>query len=275
MKKITAYLLGIACFGALFFVQNTVYALNVPLKRIVFDNNYTSETLDIENTSDHEQVYSAHFLHYEMRENKGLHQISKDKPVENVRWADDLIDFTPKELIVPPKSSRKLKLFLKFGPYIKEGEYRTHIQIKEMTSDKENKEDVKGAHLKMKPGVVMPVFIRWGDLKASVEIVKAQFVKSDEEDKPDRMNVTLKREGTRSIYGDFEVFCTASAERFLVKKARGFAMYTENEQRDMSFKLKIKKDQEEACGSMIIKYVSRLGDVSFKGQTMALAQVSF
>lgn len=249
--SVLALILALAAF------QGIAFALHVPFKRIVFDRTHQSDTLTVINDTKEAQNYVLGFLRYRMQETGSLQKISTEESVKNVRWADDFIRIDPEKFTLAPGASRVVRIFLDPAVKLQYGEYRSHLQVRTQTvPDKTSKKT--GMNLTMEGGIVMPVFIRQGDLNVSAEITNVKLVRQEGGGSA-KAHVTLKRGGNMSLYGDFLFSCLSEKKKTVIKRATGIAVYTEVGQRNLSFNLDLPADAGRACPYMQVSYQMRDG----------------
>ncbi len=263
----------IAIISAPVFQAATANAMDVSHRRIIFEAEKKSETLLIKNTSNEDQTYSLGWQHYKMREVKGLERIEPEKDTKEIPWADSMLTVEPERLTVKPGEQGEVRLTVKNIETAAQGEYRTHLWVRAervaAAADAEVKE--KGTRLSMFPAISLPVFIRIGEMTAAAEIADLNRVLK--EGGGEKLEMTLKRQGNSSVFGDFEFICLDGEKETMVKQVGGIAVYPEVSQRKLSFALNVPETMKDACKSLRVDYKSRPDDRFFKGALISSAKV--
>ena len=232
--------------------SNNAYALHVPFKRIVFDAAHPSDVLTVINDTDEEKIYVLDWLHYRMEETGGLKKILKEEKGEGILWAEDMIRFETSRFTLPPRASREVRLFWEPPAELKSGEYRAHLQIRTQTLPAQGKHKNQ-MRLTMEGGIVMPVFVRQGAVHASAEISNVKLTRKEEK-KIVQMQLTLKRNGNMSLYGEFLFACLSGEKKTVIKRISGIAVYTEVSQRNLNFNIDLPEDAGRICPYMQASY---------------------
>jgi len=83
----------------------------------------------------------------------------------------------------------------------------------------------------------------------------------------------LKREGTKSIFGDLNMVCiNKNGEDLLIRQARGLAVYTEVNHRNLSYDLSPPEGFTGDCSHIFVQFVSADKDET-TGQVLAEASI--
>lgn len=261
------------------------HALRLSMKRIVLDDKKKAETITIINDSAVEQTYRMGLRHYTFSDTGNFMAIEDDE-LENypdIQWADDYLSYAPRRITVPAGGSQQVRLFAKVPRGAADGEYRSHMWITTEAKPKEFKEknsdkgkEGSSVRLVMQPGVSLPVIIRKGPLESQVEISNASLAKGEgKEANTLVVNFDVKREGSQSVYGGFDITCLAGDEDFVAKKVRGYSLYRETKQRSFKFALEIPEGKSVSdCAKVRIEYKSDSDNKSQNGHVMATAEVA-
>lgn len=258
MKHKIAFLLFLIV--GVFVLSESVQALRITLKRVVFEGPKRAEMLTIINSSDKEETYRLGWRHFRMTADKSLVAVPDDQLTPDIKPVVDMIRFAPRRFTVPPRSSQRIRMMLRMPADLPDGEYRSHFWVRPEADVEvlrlEAEKDVKakgakgGVSLTMLAGVTMPIIVRKGDLEASVSI---QNLQASESSGFVTVSFSLIREGNKSVYGDLEYICNAGAGEYLLKRTKGIAVYTELNQRN--FNLRIEKNPDNpGCNSLAITY---------------------
>ena len=249
-------------------------ALRLSMKRIIFEGPVRSDVITIMNNTAKEQTYRLGWRHYRMDETRSLVAVpEEDLPsITDIKWADDMIRFAPRRVTVAAGGSQQIRILLRRPRDLASGEYRSHLwsitEVEAAKFDADASADKQSVRLTMQPAITMPVFVRVGDLSASARITGATLSRAEG---GASVGFTLHREGTRSLYGDLNVICTAGSQEYVASEVRGIAVYTEVQKRIFDYEIKIPAERANDCRRVRIEYVADNDDSQYGGQTMASA----
>jgi hypothetical protein len=116
----------------------------------------------------------------------------------------------------------------------------------------------------MLTGITLPVIVRAGNLSATGAITEARAVRSNGGIKVD---LTLTRDGNRSLYGDFDFTCGGQ----VAHQVRGIAVYTEVSKRHLDFNIKAPPPN---CNTLDITYKAPEDDSQYHGGAIAQTSVT-
>ena len=256
----------LALLGLIIF-HHAAHALHVPYKRIVFDDTRSTDTLTVVNDSATPQTYAMGWTRYRMGGERGaLQRIPDNENIEGVRWADAMISFEPQGFTLPPGGKQEVRLTLAPQAALEDGEYRAHVLISTTTAIPAEEMKQATAAGYMTSNISLPLFVHRGHLTAEAQMSDVTKTKTA---KGDGLQLTLKRTGNTSLYGDVSFTCTGGTEALLLKTVRGIAVYTEVDERRMHVRLDVPEARREDCNSMYIEYKSRPEDALFHGKTLA------
>ena len=269
--KIIAFALICATFSVL--GARDASAVRVSMKRIIFEGSTRSEVLTIINNTGETQTYRLGWRKYKMDERNSLKAVPEGQDDGSVLWADKMLRFAPRRVTIAPGSSQQIRLLLRRPADIQETEYRSHLWI--VTETKPDRFDIETQNgdqnikLAVQPAISLPVFVRHGSLDAEASIDDAKLARSA---RGLKVSFTLNRQGSSSIYGDFDFVCKDGNKDVVLRQVRGISVYTEIDKRYMDFDIPLNDGQ--ACSNVGIEYRSDPSDPKHKGATLATAFAS-
>lgn len=184
MKKlITTSLLALLSFNS--FANS---AMIFPQRAILNESN-KSASFKVINPLDKKTTYSISLVD-RVQDNSGSTTL-----VENYdQSAKDFLRYTPRKKVTLDKNGKKpIRIKLSNFGALKDGEYRSYLNI----VTKPNSPLQEGYSVQMRTGIQLPIIIRKGDLNAKLTLSSTPT--------SDKINVTLHREGNRSIHGDITI----------------------------------------------------------------------
>jgi len=215
--------------------------LMVTPQRVIFEGRIRTQFITLVNKGKSTQTYRLFFTEKRMTEAGLLIGIDAS---ENGLFASPLVRFSPRQVTLDPGQSQKVILLLRPHSQLTSGEYRSHLVFQVVPETGGHKLEVAngeggGLGVQLTPliGASIPVIVRRGDLTTKVEIAKANLEKGQDHS-PAMLNLTFRRIGNRSVYGDIEVqFIPNGGQVSTVGFVKGMAIYTNLEKRTITFPL--------------------------------------
>lgn len=246
-------------------------AVRISMKRVIFGDGKKSETITIINNTTEEKTYRLGWRKYVMDEKKSLRAVDGEIVQETFfDWADNMVRYAPRRVKVAPGASQQIRLLFRRPANLEEKEYRSHLWIVTETKPEDFKKDSSATSghsvkLAVQPAISLPIFVRNGDLTASASISEEALKQIS----ADKLNVSfvLNREGSRSLYGDFDFICTEN--QLVIHQVRGVSVYTEINKRYLDFDIPLETAEEKSCKGVSILYKSDPDDPDFKGKLLA------
>jgi hypothetical protein len=143
-----------------------------------------------------------------MQENGQL--METEKPAKGEYFASDVIQYSPRQVTLPPRGTQKIRLMSRLRANADDGEYRSHILIQQVqkagaaTSAKgPDTKDGLGVNITAIFGMSMPIILRKGNLSAQATLKDPEIVKIGEDT---FVKLSIERQGTKSFMGTANVF---------------------------------------------------------------------
>lgn len=227
--------------------------------RLVFEDRDRSEELVLLNRGSEPVTYRISVIHMHMTEDGRLQRI--DEPTEDMKVADDLMRYAPRQVLLEPGVSQRVRVMLRKPPDLAEGEYRSHLLFQAVPTsapDEEPDLDEEGQlalQLNVISGLSIAAIVRHGQLSAHASIEDLEFVEASD-DAPAHVAFALARDGNRSVYGDIDVSFIPenSDEPVPVARRNGTAVYTPNESRKVRLGVELPDDVEVEGGRFVVNY---------------------
>lgn len=196
--------------------------------RLVFDGTTRTAQVDVINSGTETMTYRISVIRRRMTDTGDF--VTVDEPVAGERFADEMIRYSPRQVVLPPGGAQAVRLQIRKPAGLEDGEYRAHLLFQALPpAESRAAADVPAAESKDLEirlhavySVSIPVIVRHGTTAAEVAI-------RDVAVRDDAVTFTLARTGTRSVYGDLVVSLRGArgAER-VIARANGVAVYTPN-----------------------------------------------
>jgi hypothetical protein len=161
-------------------------------------------------------------------------------------YSDPMVRFSPREVTLPPGQPQVVRLMLRKKSGLEEGEYRSHMLFQALPDPAATSieslagQDSKNLQIQLIPvvGVSIPIIVRHGNLQASASLNNLKILPPEKAKGQSRLSLSIKREGNRSVYGDFKVtYHSPNGKSVVVSQANGVAIYTPNSQRNLVLNL--------------------------------------
>lgn len=175
-------------------------ALMVAPTRVVFEGNKRTAAVNVTNTGTETATYRIMFVQRRMREDGSFEPI--DTPAPGERFADQLVYFAPRMVVLPPGGQQTVRLQLRKPAGLGPGEYRSHLLFQAVPAGAAGNDIEELAS---------------GGAGADGPARRA----------PRALSMRIARSGNRSVYGDVTVSLVAADGREqIVGSINGIAVYT-------------------------------------------------
>lgn len=230
--------------------------------RIIFEGRDRTAEVILINQSEKTHSYSLQFINLRMTESGEMQQISLQEPGDF--FADSMIRFTPRRVILEPKKSQVVRLQLRKPAGLAPGEYRSHLVFQVVPStDKDEglenpqplEEKTLGIQLIAIYGVSIPIIVREGLTSAKVALSNIEVIHSPENAAP-LIRFGLERTGNQSVYGNIEAeYVQQGRTAIIVGKIKGIAVYTPNAKRIVTLPLKLPDGVSLKGGTLRVRFL--------------------
>ncbi len=232
-------------------------ALQVLPTRVVMDKQKSAEVTLVNKGTD---AGTYRILLRNIRTDDDGKFIPVETPNADELFADKMIRFSPRRVTVEPGNFQKIRVMLKKSKGLPDGEYRTHMVFQSLPQvSGSDLEEVEGEELAVSVDPVIeisiPIIVRVGKLDINLEIDSPAVIE-------DVVTFDIKRQGTRSTYGDIEVLINSGNKKGQrVSFAKGMSVYYPNNIRHIRLPISV-PDGVGASDQLLIKYTE---DTKFGG----------
>jgi hypothetical protein len=228
-------------------------------RRVVFEGSKRYEELNLANTGRDTARYVISLMHVRMKENGGFEEIQQPDSGEN--FADKFVRFFPHSVMLGPDESQVVKIQLTKTNELTPGEYRSHIYFRAIPStpplgEKQPVQDTT-ISIRLVPvfGISIPVIIRVGESTTKVSLSDLSLERT--EDQIPVLNLTFRRTGNMSVYGDLKVdFVPVQGKVIQVGEIKGIAVYTPGSTRKIKITLATPAGVDYKKGKLHVTYSS-------------------
>jgi hypothetical protein len=199
--------------------------------RLTFEGSVRTAQIQLFNRGTKEATYRISIIRMRMDEKGGMQKVTEPLPGE--RFADELIRFSPRQVVIPPGGTQTVRVQLRKPAELAAGEYRSHLLFQALprAAQKANPTDDRGLQITLRPivSISIPLIVLQGATTSSVAIEHAELhapVKSGEKSS---VSFQLARSGSRSTYGDITVSRKSGrAPETVIAQMKGVAVYSPN-----------------------------------------------
>ncbi|KAF0197150.1 MAG: hypothetical protein FD166_2109 [Bacteroidetes bacterium] len=247
-------------FSAILLNTNTVHAqgdLLVTPRRVIFEGSKMSQELTLANTGSDTSRYSVSFVQYRMTEYGAFEQI--EVPDSGQFFADKYLRFFPRTVTLAPNEAQVVRMQFRKMPDMHAGEYRSHVYFRAVPDEKplgeEAVKDTNTIGIKLVPifGITIPIIIRVGDLKSTIEITDLKL--DTRTDTVPTLALNFQRKGDISVYGDLIVnWDSGNGQSVEVGIVRGIAVYTPNKSRHFVLQLRKLNGVDYNRGKLVVRF---------------------
>lgn len=229
-KYIPAFIVLLILLGSIAPAQKLAAQGNLVLtpKRVVFEGNKTSESINLANSGKDTARYVVSLIHLKMKEDGSFEEITQAEA--GALSAEPYLRYFPRTVTLAPNEAQVIRVQLNKPTQIKSGEYRSHLYVRAVPLPtplgQETKEQSSTIAVKLVPvfGLSIPVIVRTGQTNASVSFSDFSLNNSFK-----TVSFALNRTGNASVYGDITVTHTApDGKKTVVGLVKGLAVYTPN-----------------------------------------------
>lgn len=260
-KSFAAFLALIAL--QLGFTTGSAYAaasLAIAPTRVVFEGRTRTASVSLINRGTEPATFRIEFEEKQMTEDGQIKEIKS--PEKGGMYSSNMVRYSPRQIILPPGQAQVVRLLLRKPPNLKQGEYRSHLQFREVPAD--SGQSIKGAvtnnkglNINIIPivAISIPVIVRHGKLEASTSLKDLKFTPVKDNPQSGQLDMVIHRTGNSSVYGNFVVnLDQGKGEDIIVAKINGIAVYTPNATRRFSIKLQAPDGVKLDHGTLKVKY---------------------
>lgn len=263
--------LAAAVFLAVVFSVQDAFAVRLTLKRIVFEGSRRADVMTLVNDRAEAQTYRLRWQDMRMTGDNRLEPVSDGQVDAMLKPARDMVVFAPRRVTIAPGETQQIRLMLRKPAGLADGEYRSHLVVmpekEAVRFDDSGQNAGTSVDLKMLAGISFPVIVRQGKLTAAASLGDLRLTRQGQDYD---LQLSLKREGDRSLYGDFSLYCGGNTKQ-PVYQLRGIAVYPEIPSRNIHFTFPA---PESDCSSLRVVYRAAQDDAVYRGQVIAEATVT-
>ena len=241
--------------GAVLFIYPTL---------VIFEGNQRSATVTLTNRGDQTGTFETSWSDMTMTADGRLRKIDEDAP-----WSvKSYVRHSPRRVTLKPSESQVVRIALRRGQNVPEGEYYSHFRVltihSEDPSDDETAASTEAAdspttvRITARTAIAIPII--WRNSRATPE---ATIESVDIDREANQLNVEVRRHGNLSVRGSLHVFATApDGTRHVLAKPVPLIIYPSLERRTIAITLDEGIDAGDLTDSAEVVYAPDVGVVN-------------
>jgi len=248
--------------------------LMVHPSRVVFRGTERAARIDVTNNGSETATYRISFVRKRMTEAGEF--VTVDEPLPGERFADEMVRYSPRQVELPPGGSQVVRLQFRKPADLETGEYRSHLLLQALPPARRPGSGAAGTttdlniELTAVVSVSIPVIVRSGPVMARTSLSGLRLAEGSTPEAPSAA-FEIRREGTRSVYGDVIAYFTPhGGKELVVGRANGVAVYVPNPLRKAVLPLRMPKGTTLRGGRLRVEFRERDAE---KGDGAANAQL--
>lgn len=197
--------------------------------RVVLEGRERAAEVALRNVGSRKATYRILFREMDMNAEGKLEERTKK---EGELTASDLVRYSPRQVDLEPGETQTVRLQLRKPEGLPDGEYRSHLLFQAVPPPEPPKPDDAAApdaisfDIKTIFGISIPVIVRHGDAHATASLSDLKLEAPRTLDGPPALTLDLRKDGNRSIGGEFQVrWEPASGRATVVLPVAGGVIY--------------------------------------------------
>lgn len=218
--------------GAIAPCSSLAQQLTFQPQRIVMDARLGTSSLSLTNSGKNTESYRIELSDVIYRDDGKIEHVQKAPPGHPS--AKEFIRFSPSQIRLNAGETQTVRILLRPGQQLADGEYRVHAVLKQLPNVAGVKEpatkDVVAGVIGIEQSVAIPVILRRGQTSATGTIVSTRIV----DGKPGQLDLSLGRDGNRSLYTNLLIKDKSGA---VAAEIKGVAVPVPNKTRRLIYTL--------------------------------------
>lgn len=228
-------------------------------RRLEFKANQRTLDVTLANAGSDSSAYTLSWKNYRMTPSGQFEEVTL--PDSGQFFAEPVLRFYPREVILGPGESQKVRIQKVRNTTLPDGEYRSHLEFRSKnalpTANTGQKSD-EGiqTQLSMHLAITIPVIMEYGNLNAQVQLQNPRLLNLPT--KGEVIEFDILREGNKSVYGDFVVHHqAANGSRTQIGLVKGVAVYHPIAKRHYALAFKFPESIPMRSGKLVVEYLAQ------------------
>lgn len=270
-KTLTTFLILI---GAL--TLSSAASAFVSPKRVMIEDRQSSRAITLFNSSNRPMVYTFEWERRVQLPDGTRKKLKDGETLEGYRPADEMLFYSPRQVVVPPGKFQVVRLLAKRPSNIEEGEYHSHLLIKpEPLAQKRAQEESKSAEdsennppksvgggMSVRTFMSIPIFVRHGTTNIDFAVRDVTLSK-DQKTGRDRLDFVIDNNSTRSFYSKNTLECTKADGTVETINAGADRVYNESVTVPANYVLGVNQPALDQCEGLTLN-IGAQSDFEYK-----------
>ncbi|MDI1245579.1 MAG: molecular chaperone [Rhodoferax sp.] len=249
--------------GLLLLAQVAQADLMLYPTRVVIEGKARAAQVELINSGTKPETYRINLVNRRMSETGEIVEAKEAQAGE--QFADELVRYSPRQVTLQPGVGQTVRLQVRLPADLANGEYRSHLQF-DRVADAEGQSNLEtlakpesgqiAIVLQALVGASIPVIVRHGETNVVAMLDKLTLEAG--KDNAKILNFDIKRNGNRSVYGDFLLSYTPAGGKTVdVGKVNGVAVYVPSLLRKAKLPLTLPEGVTLKGGTLNLKFSER------------------
>jgi len=227
-------------------LQARARGVMVAPQRVILENRNRTASITMVNPGDRPLQFRIELIHMDMDSQGRLKKV--EAPNQDQKKMEKIVRYSPRRTLLAPGKSQTIRVMARRPAGVPDGEYRMHLSLAPIALPHPSNQTRAAADgdartdfdIDLLIGVTLPIFVRYGELKADVGVSGVEVVKSQ---RP-FVNLDLTRTGNRSVSVNIDIYLVSEdgQKEEKVGMVSGAAVYYPNELRMVRIPLSLPKE---------------------------------
>ena len=216
--------------------------------RIILNNQTKSSVIHFVNNFNHPLAYRLVLETLRMDSNGQVTVVGN--PSELEKKAKELIQYSPRQILIPPKSNQICRIMAKNIPDLPDGEYLTYLHFSPLPDNNDpsapNMDSKSSFSLNVKVGASIPIFFRNNTKPPVLQITNYQEVGKE-------AVITIQKQGNTSCYGKI-IISSDKIMKSILSEVSGISLHATTEKRIL--KIPCDSSPSHKSSKVFVTYIS-------------------
>ncbi|MCB1531886.1 MAG: molecular chaperone [Alphaproteobacteria bacterium] len=224
-------------------------------KRIMIKDGQQAATVTIQNRNKQAMVYQFGWERRVQTPDGKFKNLKDGETIPGYRPADDMFIFSPRQVIVQPGQTQRVRILVRRPADLAPGEYHSHLHIMPDPLSKAEAPEVTqrgvGGILEMRTRMSIPVFLRQGPTSVNFQFSQSRLVDDGEKR---ALTTTIDNNSTRSIYAKPVMHCTKADGSVIDTVLPTLRLYAEAKHYDHKFSIPKTAPAFSECSAIKVSF---------------------
>lgn len=253
--KLNKYTAALAVFFSILFSGANAHATFVAPKRVMINDGQTAAAITIQNRNKQAMIYRFDWERRPQAPDGTRLLLKKGETSPGYRPADEMLVFSPRQVIIQPGQTQRVRILARRPSNIQSGEYHSHLliipdpveeEIRKQEQENTGKKGLAG-NVQMKTRLAIPVFLRQGKTSLNFNFLEAKIA---QEGPKTMIKTVIENNSTRSIYAKPVMECTKANGETVKTTLPTLRLYAEAKRMNNDFTIPKSAPPLNECNSL-------------------------